>query len=147
MQTRLKAPTPEGRASERESAAPAKMTAAPIAPTRPRRPWRAWRGRPPPQAVAFQKRRQRLFARKLGCGFGFEVSAGEYDSERFRPASNFPTPNRRMAARAVTITIYIRRVAPHCAFQIVGLGGGCAKPITCPLGLKLRRYAPAQSLI
>jgi hypothetical protein len=85
------------------------MTAAPIAPHTAAAPL----ARPAAPASgmsvlvgqAFQKHRQRLFARKLGCGFGFEVSAGEYDSERFRPASNFPTPNRRMAARAVTTTM------------------------------------------
>jgi hypothetical protein len=104
MQTRLKAPTPEGRASERESAAPANMTAAPIAPhpavASLARPAASSSGMSVLVGQAFQKRHQRLFARKLGCGFGFEVSAGEYDSERFRPTLNFPTPNRRMAARA-----------------------------------------------
>ena len=112
MQTRLKAPTPEGRASERGSAAPAKMTAAPIAPHTAAatvaslaRPAASSSGMSVLVGQASQKRRQRLFARKLGRGFGFEVSAGEYDSERFRPASNFPTPNRRMAARAVTTTM------------------------------------------
>ena len=56
---------------------------------------------------AIEKLHQRLFARQLGSGLGFEVGAREYDPERFRSTLDFPCPNGWAATRACDHEVFL----------------------------------------